>query len=200
MPVATRKKVSVRAISLDPPNANQLLLSLSSVLADTLSDYSSKRSLGSTTLDSLRPSSRALKRSTTSTTSSRRTELRRVQLASFLPAGRTSDLYFRLLIGHLRGQAALRGARTLRCRLRVSRVEDRIEAGSCLTRLPSRSLFNTSAYSPFHKDMLAPLMAPGTCGIWAQGGAGYDDVDVQFLTESNCVRLLLRPWPCPLAR
>lgn len=59
----------------------------------------------------------------------------------------------------------------------------------------SRSLFNTSAYSPFHKDMLAPLMTPGTCGIWAQGGAGYDDVDVQFLTESNCVRLLLRPWP-----
>lgn len=49
-------------------------------------------------------------------------------------------------------------------------------------------LFGTSAYSPFHPDMLGPLMAPGTCGIWAQGGAGYDDVDVDFLTQSKSVR------------
>ncbi|KAL7421327.1 hypothetical protein Q5752_004212 [Cryptotrichosporon argae] len=46
-------------------------------------------------------------------------------------------------------------------------------------------LFGTAAYSPFHADMLGPLLDPGTCGLWAQGGAGYDDVDVAFITGSN---------------
>ncbi|WRT66078.1 uncharacterized protein IL334_003031 [Kwoniella shivajii] len=46
-------------------------------------------------------------------------------------------------------------------------------------------LFQTSAYSPFKRDMLAPLLTTGTCGIWAQGGAGYDDVEVDFITDNN---------------
>ncbi|ORY24759.1 glycerate-and formate-dehydrogenase [Naematelia encephala] len=48
-------------------------------------------------------------------------------------------------------------------------------------------LFGTSGYSPFHRDMLGPLFdQPGFCGLFAQGGAGYDDVDHVWLAEQGC--------------
>ncbi|KAK4687541.1 hypothetical protein P7C73_g2585, partial [Tremellales sp. Uapishka_1] len=48
-------------------------------------------------------------------------------------------------------------------------------------------LFGTAEYSPFHRDMLAPLFAqPGFCGLFSQGGAGYDDVDHLWLAEQGC--------------
>ncbi|KAK8870120.1 hypothetical protein IAR55_000690 [Kwoniella newhampshirensis] len=48
-------------------------------------------------------------------------------------------------------------------------------------------LFGTAAYSPFHPDMLSPLFEhPGYCGLFAQGGAGYDDVDHPWLAENGC--------------
>lgn len=35
--------------------------------------------------------------------------------------------------------------------------------------------------------MLAPLFEqPGFCGLFAQGGAGYDDVDHLWLAENGC--------------
>ncbi|RXK37891.1 glycerate-and formate-dehydrogenase [Tremella mesenterica] len=47
--------------------------------------------------------------------------------------------------------------------------------------------FGTSAFSPFHRDMLGPLFSPsGHCGLFAQGGAGYDDVDYPWLAENGC--------------
>lgn len=52
-------------------------------------------------------------------------------------------------------------------------------------RLKRQQLFGTAAYSPFHPDMLGPIFDAGQCGIWAQGGAGYDDVDVPYLTSKN---------------
>lgn len=52
--------------------------------------------------------------------------------------------------------------------------------------LTSHKLFGTAMYSPFNPDLLAPLFEkPGFCGLWAQGGAGYDDVDVPFLTNNG---------------
>lgn len=48
-------------------------------------------------------------------------------------------------------------------------------------------LFGTSAYSPFHPDMLSPLFStPGVCGLFAQAGAGYDDVDYEWLAANGC--------------
>ncbi|WVQ84743.1 hypothetical protein IAT38_006900 [Cryptococcus sp. DSM 104549] len=48
-------------------------------------------------------------------------------------------------------------------------------------------LFGTAAYSPFHPDMLGPLFdTPGHCGLFAQGGAGYDDVDHPWLAANGC--------------
>ncbi|WVQ71064.1 hypothetical protein IAR50_000589 [Cryptococcus sp. DSM 104548] len=48
-------------------------------------------------------------------------------------------------------------------------------------------LFGTAAYSPFHPDLLAPLFStPGHCGLFAQAGAGYDDVDHPYLASHGC--------------
>ncbi|KIR67493.1 glycerate-and formate-dehydrogenase [Cryptococcus bacillisporus CA1873] len=48
-------------------------------------------------------------------------------------------------------------------------------------------LFGTATYSPFHPDLLGPLFdKPGYCGLFAQGGAGYDDVDHEWLSANGC--------------
>ncbi|EIM87767.1 uncharacterized protein STEHIDRAFT_76378 [Stereum hirsutum FP-91666 SS1] len=42
-------------------------------------------------------------------------------------------------------------------------------------------LFGTANYGPFMQDVLGPLF-PG-CGLFASGGAGYDDVPTEWLAE-----------------
>ena len=44
-------------------------------------------------------------------------------------------------------------------------------------------LFGTAKYSPFTEAMLAPLF-PG-CGLFASGGAGYDDVPTAWLAKQG---------------
>ncbi|KAK0461676.1 D-isomer specific 2-hydroxyacid dehydrogenase [Desarmillaria tabescens] len=44
-------------------------------------------------------------------------------------------------------------------------------------------LFGTARYGPFTEEMLRPLF-PG-CGLFASGGAGYDDIPTKFLAENG---------------
>ncbi|PBK93747.1 hypothetical protein ARMGADRAFT_928435 [Armillaria gallica] len=44
-------------------------------------------------------------------------------------------------------------------------------------------LFGTAKYGPFTEEMLRPLF-PG-CGLFASGGAGYDDIPTEFLAEKG---------------